>query len=329
MRGLIRLIFPPSLLLPTFSSLDPAPEPMTLIKPKSFLLLTAGACSKIIDKPNSPRIAQALEFRYKQDGDHILKKENALDYLKSFWSAIPEQVRRLSVVAVIAIGALIAARAFFVPRDFGEYGHYRGSALADAAGLDIKYAGHTVCADCHDDVVADKSDGYHKNLACEICHGPAAAHVDAGGEVELPAPRDRDYCTLCHEYLPSRPTGFPQIVSASHNPIKPCISCHNAHSPVPPETPEECGACHATIARTKALSVHVYVPCTRCHEAPEEHKTDPRRYLPTRPVDREFCGGCHDPRGPGDPDIRKVDMASHGEQYVCWQCHYPHQPEAR
>lgn len=238
-------------------------------------------------------------------------------------------MRRLAFLAAIAVAALIAVKIYLVPGDFGKYGHYRGSALEDATKLEIKYAGHPVCVDCHDDVVATKGGGYHKDLACETCHGPAAEHVSTGGEVGLRAPRDRGYCPLCHEYLPSRPTGFPQIVTASHNPIKPCISCHDPHDPVPPETPEECEACHATIARTKALSAHVYVPCIRCHEAPEDHKTNPRRMLPTRPTNREFCGECHARDGAGKREIKKIDMATHGESYVCWQCHYPHLPEVR
>jgi len=256
-----------------------------------------------------------------------LKPDDIMDSARSFWDRIPEQVRRLPILAVIIISGLIAVRIYLVPGDFGEYGHYRGSALADAASLEIKYAGHQTCVECHDDVVDTKAAGYHKDVSCEICHGPAAAHVAEEGDAELRAPRERGGCPLCHEYLPSRPTGFPQIIATSHNPIKPCISCHDAHDPTPPETPEECEACHATIARTKALSKHVYVPCTRCHEAPEEHKIFPRRFVPSRPADREFCGGCHDADGPGDEDIKKIDMADHGEGYVCWQCHYPHLPE--
>jgi hypothetical protein len=258
-----------------------------------------------------------------------MKKDSLLDYVRAFWNGIPEQMRRLAILAVVAIAGLIAVKIYLVPSDFGEYGHYPGSALEKAAALEIKYAGHTVCVDCHDDVVDMKKGGYHKIVACETCHGPAAEHVATEGEVGLRAPRDRGYCPLCHEYLPSRPTGFPQIVSASHNPIKPCISCHDPHDPVPPETPEDCEACHATIARTKALSAHVYVPCIRCHEAPEDHKTNPRRSLPTLPGNREFCGECHDRSGNGDKEIKKIDMSTHGESYVCWQCHYPHLPEVR
>jgi hypothetical protein len=264
---------------------------------------------------------------FPKNGVSGLKSDDFVGSARSFWDRIPEQVRRLPILAVIVISGLIAVRIYLVPGDFGEYGHYRGSALADAAALEIKYAGHQTCVECHDDVVDTKAAGYHKDVSCEICHGPAAVHVAEEGDAELLAPRERGGCPLCHEYLPSRPTGFPQIIATSHNPIKPCISCHDAHDPTPPETPEECEACHATIARTKALSKHVYVPCTRCHEAPEEHKILPRRYIPSRPADREFCGGCHDADGPGDKDIKKIDMADHGEGYVCWQCHYPHLPE--
>ena len=28
-------------------------------------------------------------------------------------------------------------------------------------------------------------------------------------------------------------------------------------------------------------------------------------------------------------EIPRVDMFSHGERYMCWQCHYPHLPEVR
>ena len=246
-----------------------------------------------------------------------------------FWDKIPEQMRRLSILLFVVIAAVIAVRTYLVPKDFGEYGHYRGAPLAEAASLGVKYAGRQICVDCHDDVVDTKNAGYHKDLACETCHGPAAVHTDDPDEGQLRAPRERGFCPLCHEYLPSRPTGFPQIVTASHNPRKPCFSCHDPHDPTPPETPAECEACHATIARTKALSDHVYVACVRCHEAPDEHKTIPRRFPPSRPMNREFCGECHAVGGPGDKDIKKIDMTSHGDRYVCWQCHYPHLPEVR
>lgn len=253
-------------------------------------------------------------------------------FLKSIvqmWRKVPEQVVRIIVIAVIFVFAFFFARWQFVPNDFGNYGHYRASALKEIAAHEIKYAGQEICNDCHDDIFELKTSGYHENLSCEICHGPAAAHTENPDEVVLPAPRQRAYCPLCHEYLPSRPTGFPQIVSASHNPMRPCIQCHNPHDPKPPQTPRECSACHAEIARTKSLSPHIYVPCTFCHQTDDRHKLRPRDYLPSKPKNREFCGGCHGLDADSEKGIPRIDLETHERRYVCWQCHYPHLPEAR
>jgi hypothetical protein len=131
---------------------------------------------------------------------------------------------------------------------------------------------------------------------------------------------------VCHAYDRSRPTGFPQINPASHNPDLPCITCHNPHDPVPPEVPQECSACHAQIARTKAVSRHASLACTTCHEVSEQHKVSPRSALPGKPQTREFCGQCH-AGGAGDSPVPQIDLATHGSHYLCWQCHYPHMPE--
>lgn len=241
---------------------------------------------------------------------------------------VPEQTTRLFVVLVVVVAALVTARRLLIPKDFGEHGHFRTSAVEANVSHEMQYAGHEICSDCHDDIVETKAQGYHRDVACEVCHGPAALHVEDDEAIELMVPRGRGYCPLCHEYLPSRPTGFPQIVSESHNPIKPCIECHNPHQPTPPETPKECSACHATIARTKNISHHAYVECTECHQTPEEHKLDPRRFLPSKPDTRAFCGRCHARDADSPKGIPRVDLATHGERYVCWQCHYPHLPEA-
>ena len=246
--------------------------------------------------------------------------------MKSFWNNLPEQIKRLSIIFVILLAIFIIVNNILVPEDFGLYGHYRASALEEIISQKIQYAGHEVCYDCHDDVVETKQSGYHKKVSCEVCHGPAAAHTE-DEEVELKAPRERGYCPICHEYLPSRPTGFPQIIAASHNPMKACISCHDPHDPVPPETPRECEACHAEIASTKSLSKHVYIPCIRCHQTPEEHKISPRKIIPSKPANREFCGGCHGIDASSDEEIPRIDLQTHEENYDCWQCHYPHLPE--
>jgi hypothetical protein len=114
-----------------------------------------------------------------------------------------------------------------------------------------------------------------------------------------------------------------------HNPMKSCVSCHEPHEPVPPHVPASCAACHGEIARVKAVSPHTELPCERCHETDDVHKDTPRLSRPGKPIVREFCGGCHDRGAAAPKEIPRVDLASHGGRFVCWQCHYPHDPEVR
>ncbi|OGD23127.1 MAG: hypothetical protein A2W03_11750 [Candidatus Aminicenantes bacterium RBG_16_63_16] len=247
--------------------------------------------------------------------------------MRNILNAIPDQIKRLAIPVALVIVGFIVMRHFLVPADFGLYGRYRAGAVDETVSRVTKYAGHKACAECHDDIVAVKDKSYHRGLECEVCHGPGALHIKDSGGSRLSAPKDRGYCPLCHEYLPSRPTGFPQIVSESHNPLKPCVSCHNPHEPTPPSAPKECEACHAEIARSKARSRHGDLACTLCHKTAEKHKTDPRNNLPDKPTSRDFCGACHAEDAVASQEVPRVDMATHGEKYVCWQCHYPHLPE--
>lgn len=242
---------------------------------------------------------------------------------------MPQQIKRLLILFVVLGAGLAGTRHFLVPPTFGKTGHYRESAIDSAAAQNMQYAGQQACAECHEDITARKAESHHRGVACEVCHGPALAHTQAPDEHKPPAPRQRGYCPLCHGYNASRPTGFPQIDPMTHNPVKPCVSCHNPHDPVPPHVPEECGACHGEIARTKAVSPHALLPCVQCHETPEEHKVNPRLVRPNKPRTRDFCGGCHSKQSQSPKEIPRIDLATHGERYVCWQCHYPHYPEGR
>lgn len=240
---------------------------------------------------------------------------------------IPQQIRHLFVLFIILMAIFIISRRLLIPKTFGTYGHYRAAAIENIIADSLRYAGHQACVECHEDIMELKSKLFHRNLSCETCHGPAYAHTQAPDEHELPAPRKRGYCVLCHSYNPSRPTGFPQIDPLIHNPLKACMSCHNPHAPKPPHTPEECSACHAEIARTKAVSHHQQLPCSRCHKTKEEHKINPLEFLPTVPKTRKFCGGCHAEDAESAIEIPRIDLVVHGENYQCWQCHYPHYPE--
>ena len=228
-----------------------------------------------------------------------------------------------------AIAVLLVARARLVPKSFGELGHYRADALVVNAARPVRYAGLEVCAGCHDDEAAKKAASYHRTLTCEGCHGPASDHAEDPSEKKPVIPRERKDCLRCHEYRFSRPTGFPQVIENLHNPMQPCMNCHNPHDPTPPHVPGTCGACHGAIARTKAVSPHHGVDCEVCHQAAAEHRINPRASPPSKPRAREFCGRCHAPDAKSPANIPRVDIAAHGGRYLCWQCHYPHFPEAK
>ena len=242
--------------------------------------------------------------------------------------AIREQVRRLGLIAAIVVVAVLAVRFIAIPRSYFSTRLHRSSTVKREVAKPVSFAGMATCRECHSDVYDTKSNGYHRGLACETCHGPSAKHAEDPMSVKPYAPRDRKFCPVCHAYDRSRPTGFPQINPTIHNPLKPCITCHKPHDPVPPEVPHECSACHAQIARTKAVSSHALLRCTTCHTVPERHKSAPRTATPSKPERREFCGMCHG-KDAAEKTAPKVDVTTHGCPYLCWQCHYPHLPEGR
>jgi hypothetical protein len=242
---------------------------------------------------------------------------------------VPDQVIRLAILFAVGLAVLLVVRQRLIPESFGELGHYRAEALTVATELPIHYAGLHACAECHDDIAEYKAASYHRSLTCEGCHGPSADHVVDPGEFLPRIPQGRATCLRCHAYRPSRPTGFPQVIENLHNPMEPCMSCHDPHDPTPPEVPESCSACHGAIFRTKAVSHHWSLDCETCHEAAPEHRENPRAFLPKKPDRREFCGQCHAVDASSSPEIPRVDIATHGGRYLCWQCHYPHYPESR
>jgi len=244
--------------------------------------------------------------------------------MKRLLPKIPEQIVRLSIVFILLIGAFSWIW-LILPPSFKERKLQWAAATEREQSREVKYAGATICGACHVSEYNLKKTGYHQSLSCETCHGPAKAHTRNPVAVKPQIPQGRNFCPLCHAYDPSRPMGFPQINPVAHNPMKPCITCHNPHDPKPPQTPQTCTACHQSIVRAKAVSPHALLECTTCHAAPEAHRVDPLSAQVTKPSSREFCGQCHsqDSKVPGPP---KINLASHHEKYLCWQCHYPHMP---
>jgi cytochrome c554/c'-like protein len=139
----------------------------------------------------------------------------------------------LRLAAVFAAGFVIfiVLRGFLVPKSFGQYGHFRGDALAEIKSQPLHYAGHGTCETCHSDVLEQKVKGKHVRVNCEACHGPLAKHADDPGGT---APEKLDtakLCVRCHEANTAKPKWFPQVVSADHSAGLACSECHKPHDP--------------------------------------------------------------------------------------------------
>lgn len=149
-----------------------------------------------------------------------------------------EHLIRLAAVMLMALIAFVVLRAAVVPRSFGQYGHYRGAAIAEIASRPIAFAGRGTCEACHTDVVDQKKQGKHVAVPCEACHGAQAKHADDPASV-TPAKLDTlILCARCHEGNSAKPKTFPQVASAEHSAGLACDTCHQPHRPKPDTQPE-------------------------------------------------------------------------------------------
>ena len=145
---------------------------------------------------------------------------------------MPPQVFRIFLLALGIVVAYSIARYFLTPSSFGEYGWYRGAALAELATRERVYAGKKACEECHSDEYQKLLKHEHKGLSCESCHGPGQAHVlnPDNPDVKM-AVLHYSLCLRCHEVDPSRPKWHKQIVSKNHYTGSKCTECHLPHSP--------------------------------------------------------------------------------------------------
>jgi Cytochrome c7 and related cytochrome c len=143
-----------------------------------------------------------------------------------------EHLLGLALVFAVGLIAFVFLRALLVPRSFGQYGHYRGNAIAEIAAHPVAFAGHQVCETCHSDVLSVKSQGKHAGVNCEACHGALAKHAEDPVEVPPPKLDTAVLCVRCHEANGAKPKGFPQIEAAEHSAGLACETCHQPHSPL-------------------------------------------------------------------------------------------------
>jgi hypothetical protein len=138
---------------------------------------------------------------------------------------------RLAAVFLVGLLLFLVIRGLLVPRSFGQYGHFRGKAIAEIADHPVHFAGHQACETCHADVADKKKDGRHVRVNCEACHGPLAQHADDPTSVQPPKLDAAVLCVRCHEQNAAKPKAFPQVASAEHSSGLACDTCHQPHSP--------------------------------------------------------------------------------------------------
>ncbi len=143
-----------------------------------------------------------------------------------------EHLLRLAAVFVAAILFFLVVRHLLVPKSFGQYGHYRGNALAEIKAKPTNYAGHQACEDCHSDVVTMKKAGKHAGVNCEACHGPQQKHVDDPASNVPQLPDTAVLCARCHEENLAKPKAFPQVNTKEHSGGEKCKTCHVPHDPL-------------------------------------------------------------------------------------------------
>ena len=212
------------------------------------------------------------------------------------------------------------------------------------------YVGSMVCKKCHSDVwekfyknphfksvASGKEDAAH--TGCEGCHGPAAAHVKAGGGratiiafSQLKPQQTLAACLRCHSDSLNRAN----IHSSPHtlNDVS-CTECHSVHKSATPKfllaqaQPGLCYGCHTDVRADFSMPFkhrvnEGFMNCTDCHNP---HGTFAATWrMAQRPslvqqslANEEACLKCHtDKRGPFAFEHPPVRVEG------CEMCHYPH-----
>ncbi len=191
---------------------------------------------------------------------------------------MPAHIVRLLLLLAGFLILAVAARNYVLDPSYYQFGDYRGDAVIEEAAYPPQFRGAAYCQGCHGERHTEWTSGVHRNVKCEVCHGPAREHPADG---PLPIPDDTmKLCTICHEAMPGRPAAQPQIVIAEH-PVPhdgalQCLTCHNPHSPKigGEEEPVAAEAAVAPAAAESAAPVHISkrlmvltTPCTPCHGA--------------------------------------------------------------
>lgn len=169
---------------------------------------------------------------------------------------MPQHLRRLVGLFATLLVLFLIIQHILIPKSFGKLGHYRYDAVQENTTKVLRYAGALNCTKCHDSIHIEKEEGYHRQLKCEVCHGPGLKHAlyaDKFKDGKLPdslllhKPIERNECAICHQKNAARikiqfdtinNSMIVQIDAMNHkllnkktNQEQKCIKCHNPHQP--------------------------------------------------------------------------------------------------
>lgn len=251
-------------------------------------------------------------------------------------------------------------------------------AAVSPAASPAEYVGAETCKGCHEDqhqkfahtkmgrLFLNHPRNTMERLACEGCHGPGKAHVDAGGGRGVgglitfsnkdphPVEQRNAVCLGCHEkgarlFWKGSPHESRDVA---------CTNCHRVMEDVSPKSQlakesviETCGQCHLQKRAQTMRSSHMplregKMTCTDCHNPHgtvtpallKENSTNDTCYrchaekrgpfLWVHPPVQENCANCHDPHGSNHEKMLKL-----AKPRLCQQCHvesrHPTDPRGR
>jgi DmsE family decaheme c-type cytochrome len=228
------------------------------------------------------------------------------------------------------------------------------------------YVGAETCQGCHQEQFAKFGHTKMGRLflnqprtelerqACETCHGPGKAHVEAGGGKGVgglitfarndptPVEQRNAVCLTCHE----RTARLFWRGSPHESRDVACTNCHKVMENVSPKNQlvketeiETCGQCHvqkrAAIMRTSHMPLREgKMTCTSCHNPHGSvtqtllkensvnetcytcHAEKRGPFLWEHPPVTESCLNCHDPHGSNQERMLKTSKPR-----LCQQCH--------